>query len=158
MHGFTIDKDSSINNTVRMKISLLFQKTWEDSGRPGGAVPAEPWVNQVAAQIEGFANATAGFEDKRQCPYCAYRSTNSANLRDHIRTHTGDKPFRCSICPKAFTQKQHLTAHTRVHTGERPYPCAHCNRRFAQSQNRRVHQLMCGKRAAAAAANASNGQ
>lgn len=39
----------------------------------------------------------------------------------HVRTHTGQKPFRCPICQRQFSQSSSVTTHMRTHSGERPY-------------------------------------
>lgn len=74
-----------------------------------------------------------------QCPHCEKSFGKSSHLRDHVRTHTGDRPYRCEYCDKAFTQYSNLRTHTRIHTGERPYRCSHCSKSFTQAVTLRSH-------------------
>ncbi|GFS21979.1 zinc finger protein 341-like [Elysia marginata] len=65
--------------------------------------------NGVAAEEEGSN------KPKLQCEYCNKTFTKNFDLQQHIRAHTGEKPFQCIVCGRAFAQKSNVKKHMATH-------------------------------------------
>ncbi|CAN9510594.1 unnamed protein product [Ophioblennius macclurei] len=82
----------------------------------------------------------AGFTRKKfPCSDCEKSCNSAAELRDHQRTHTGERPFQCSFCDKRFALSGTLVRHERLHTGITPYHCSDCGKTFAQQWTLTTH-------------------
>lgn len=104
------------------------------------------WVGvrgQRHAELAGQhhdSESNAGPRHLLRCGHCGRFFPHPSNLKAHLLTHTGERPFCCSLCGRSFTKLSNLKAHRRVHTGERPYCCMACGKCFTQKCNLKRHQ------------------
>lgn len=81
--------------------------------------------------------------NKLMCPYCNIYNSSPAQLKIHLRIHTGERPYVCDIlgCDKTFTRNEELTRHLKIHSGDRPYICKICKRSFGRKDHLTKHEV-----------------
>nr|XP_039267947.1 zinc finger and BTB domain-containing protein 41-like [Styela clava] len=141
---FTENSRRFVVNTIKSEIAARQQKQRRSTTSSAGS-PDRPYKCLVcAAEFNRPANLKTHMrihsgEKPYKCQSCGARFVQVAHLRAHILIHTGEKPYPCKVCGTRFRHLQTLKSHLRIHTGEKPYACEECQVRFRHKSQLRLH-------------------
>ena len=74
------------------------------------------------------------------CELCGNAYSRTTGLKQHmISRHSTQRDFKCTECDKAFTNKNRLANHLRIHTGAKPFKCKICDYHSNRRDNVLLH-------------------
>ncbi|KAG7520592.1 zinc finger protein 341 isoform X1 [Solea senegalensis] len=77
-------------------------------------IPKRPRSSKKSPDGE-TAEQLKGKGPKLKCNFCDKIFSKNFDLQQHIRSHTGEKPFQCIVCGRAFAQKSNVKKHMQTH-------------------------------------------
>ncbi|XP_034045258.1 mucin-2 isoform X2 [Thalassophryne amazonica] len=133
--------------------SDLFVSTTENASKKGKAKPRFPVIfPPIGCPLPMPAITPKPYPEigrvllKNQCGECGRVLSSQSSLENHVRVHSGSRPFICKLCGKSFPNLKGLKRHIGVHRNGKIHICPHCGKGFVYRFGLTKHILMVHSR------------
>ena len=72
------------------------------------------------------------------CEFCGENFDLVEELKNHVKIHSGDRPYSCKICYRDFTHRHNLKRHMMSHS-DNSVQCGLCSRTFKEAFYLQMH-------------------
>ncbi|XP_058118322.1 zinc finger protein 556-like [Anopheles ziemanni] len=120
-HPSNLSVHMKLHSNQQAGVEGLYRSTLKDNGEKSGPSP-QP-------------------EKRFQCPYCQTNFALAFQLKIHINTHTGQKPYVCKNCGKGFAQPSNLHVHSKKHCRRKQVPFGDTRPNEGQSSESYTHTV-----------------
>ncbi|TPX63660.1 hypothetical protein SpCBS45565_g06445 [Spizellomyces sp. 'palustris'] len=135
------ENEAGSQRPIQSKRMKGMQTGGEESGEDDGVQATEEEQQQINAAIAAAEALGVGKRDmKYMCQTCSRVFTRLYNLKSHIRSHQGLRPFKCKFCSASFTRNHDLNRHERTHADVKPFTCPVCLKKFSRKDALKRHQ------------------
>lgn len=135
--------DININSDI--KVTSTTSDITEKEDDCSHRLPLQTLPPMEPSALRAFLNPDVGkptLNRNNSCKYCGKLFKNTSNLTVHIRSHTGEKPYKCNKCEYSCAQSSKLTRHMRIHkTGT--FNCNKCQMPFSVATTLEKHERKC---------------
>ncbi|OCT92863.1 zinc finger E-box-binding homeobox 1-like [Xenopus laevis] len=126
---------------LSLTLSTVHQGTpirTSESEEPSDRVALNP-SEVCESNCKGCSSSSIHHHVQRDLPFSLSPELNEDILQTPTKKDAEMRKFKCVECGKAFKFKHHLKEHVRIHSGEKPYQCSRCKRRFSHSGSYSSH-------------------
>ncbi|NXU98496.1 ZBT8A protein, partial [Cettia cetti] len=95
---------------------------------PGAEAVRKRWASRAVCPVPPGDLPRMRFK----CPFCTHTVKRRADLKRHLRCHTGERPYPCEACGKRFTRLEHLRNHFQTIHQAGKLICRKCKRQVTE--------------------------
>jgi len=108
----------SYSTTVTVPQSNVTIEPFEEGGNEVCSkleITAKEIVQKKGSSMDWMESSNIESNKKLYCTYCHKGFNKNFDLSQHVRSHTGEKPYQCVVCGRGFAQKSNVKKHMATH-------------------------------------------
>lgn len=99
-------------------------------------------INRLKNHVRDKHPLVEAQHERSVCTVCGMEFARYYSLKKHREKHhkLAVEILTCDICQRVFNNRKCLVQHMKLHSGQKPYKCRYCEMAFAQLAGKRGHE------------------